>query len=465
MEHDRTIRSFGLKIITIAAIAILLFSTYTIFVMDNDGEGNSNALLSVDEGNEFKVIKKNDVVVHNIEVANVGVQPIIILLTADVIHVSAPGSIGNWSVRFLEAGVEITNTTIIAQDSKIIAVEVFASYYAVLHETATIKVTAQDAILPLSGPTNTSSTSQNNIAGEELILTTRVGTNYNPFIEIVPGTKDSLQVNALSPTTYRVKVSNLGFKLDSIRLIANVGSPVRGETRASETWRVSFSPSSLVQDLNSINDGVGYYAIVYVNVTAPTTAVFGHYPITITAGSVGGNDEDSMQIIARVPVPDLYAKAEDITFSRFPVMNGQDMIINITIHNNGGAVEDTFDVEFWMEDTIKAGDYTIIGIKTISPIGSQQETYATIKLTPELHPSIDDPITRPGIRIEIDPLDDITETDEDNNRVESDIEIIKEPATSPGYSASLMMIVGMVAVAAILAVGHKWKLSRKNDRE
>jgi hypothetical protein len=459
MEHDKTIRSFGLKIITITAIAILIFSTYTILISENEGE--SKALMSVDDANEFKIVRRNSAIIHNITIQNVGGQPLIVLLSSEVFSVSAPGQLANWSVRFLDGGTEITNVSVALGETKTIGVEVSAGQGTKLHETAKTRITGKDAYLPLSGPTNTTKTTQNAILGTELILTTRVGQSYDPHVEIASGTENMLYVNPNTETTFRVKVSNWGLELDSVRLIANVGAGVRGETRASESWRVTFAPSSLVQDLNSINDGIGYSAIVYINVTAPNTAVYGNYPITITAASQFGNEEDTTELIARVRLPDLYVKSEDISFSRFPVIDGQSMIINVTVHNNGGAVTEDIELEFWAEDTIKDDNYGIIGVASISYLGNQDEAYATIVFVPELHPSIKETLTTTGIRVNVDPLDEVIESDELNNQAYSNLEILKAPKTTSSYTASLFMMVGMIAVAALLATGERLKHKRK----
>jgi len=463
MVNDNKMRSFGLKVITIAAVAILVFSMYSIFLIDN--EGSSFAILSVDDANEEKIVKQGNSVIHNITVENVGAQPLIIFLTADIIDVTLPGVIGNWSVRFVMGGIEITNVTVDTGKTEIVGVEVHAGGDAVLNERATTRVTAMDA--KQSDPTNksTSRTEQDSVPGEELILTTTRGHDFQPRIEIAPGTESRKNVNPNTPTTFKVKVSNVGLKMDSIMLVANVGSPTRGDTRAGSSWTIRFSPGSLVPDLNSINEGIGYYAYVYVNVTAPDTAIYGDYPITLTAASQRGYEEDSTIIRAVVPIPDLYANADDIVFSRFPVIDGQEMTINVTIHNRGGAVEESFTVDFWIEDTQKPNHFNILGSATVGPILSQGEGYAYVVLTPELSPKDLETLTNVGIRINIDPVSEIVESDEDNNQVDSNLEIMRSPKSTSGYSASLLMMITMVGIGALLAASEKYKHKRRKNHD
>ena len=381
-------------------------------------------------------------------------------LSWEITTVTPPGSPTNWNARFMHNGIPITSITVPPAESETIGVEVSVTTAGVVHETATVRITGQDGYLPITGPLNTTRTSQNNIIGQEIILTTRVGRNYDPHVEIAPGTPDSLRVNALTSTVFEVKVSNFGLQMDSIRLLANVGSPSRGETRASPNWRVTFSPASLVQDLNSVNEGIGYFAIVYVHVTAPSTAMFGNYPITITAASVmGTTEEDTMELIARVPLPDLYATPNDVVFSRFPVIKDQEMKVNVTIHNNGGAVERGFDVEFWVEDTLKKDDFIIIDVVRVPAIENQGEYTASVTLTPEINPRVKETLVTTRIRIQIDPLDEIIESDEDNNRVIANLEIMQTPKSSPGFGASLWMVMGIAALAVALAAGSRWNAS------
>ena len=464
MVNDRTIRRYGIKLFTIVAVGILVFSMLSIYI--NDNEGVSYALLSVDEYNEVKLVRgqgaADRTIIHNITVENTGSRPVFVNLSAEVIDVTYPGSIGNWSVRFMYGGFEVTNITVDQDDTEVVGLEVNSGLTAQLHETATVRVTGEDLYANLPGPDmNTTNTLQGGHLGTSLLLTTICGQNYEPFIEIAPGTENRKEVNPTNPTSFRVKVTNMGIKLDAIRLTANVGSPIRGETRQADSWKVQFGPSALIQELYSFNEGIGSSTIVYVNVTAPSNAIYGDYPITITASSQFGTTQDSVKIRAVIPLPDLYAQVEDIQFSRYPVIDKQDMVINLTVHNGGGALEEEFIVEFWVEDAEKRGKYNIIGEVEVGPIGNGESETAVVLLTPDLGSNIYDTLTTLAIRIRIDSTATIIEANEDNNEVESNLEVLKVPDTGSGYGATLWMVVTMVALGAVLAAGEKWKSDRR----
>jgi hypothetical protein len=468
MKNDIMVRGYGLKIITVVAAIILVFSMLTIYINDNEGE--SFALLSVDEYNEVKIVRGQGAgertILHNITVENLDGQPLLVNLYAEIIEVTYPGMIANWSVRFMHGGIEITNITLNALSSDVVGVEVNSGFTAQLSETATIRVTAEDMRASLPGPDmNATDTLQGGRLGKALILTTIRGQNYEPKIEIAPGTDNRKEVNPNNPTSYRVKVTNMGLKLDTIRLKANVGSPIRGETRqASDDWTIQFGPSALVT-LNSFNEGIGSSTIVYVNVTAPAAAIYGDYPITITAVSQFGTTEDSMKIRAFVPLPDLYAEEDDITLSRFPVIDNQRMTINVTIHNDGGAVEESFSVEFWIEDSEKKGKFNIIGVVDVQPIGNGESSYAIIPLTPDLGPKIFETLTRLAIQIRIDSTSEIIEANEDNNVLHSNVEVLKTPDSGSSYSATLWMVVTMVGLAVVLTTGERYKRNRRKRQD
>ncbi|MCK4613166.1 MAG: hypothetical protein KAU14_00045, partial [Thermoplasmata archaeon] len=345
MADRRLTKSIGLKILTIAAVAVLLFSVFSIFL--NENEGQSKALLSVDTVNEEKIVERGNTVLHDITVTNdLGARKVVVNLSAQIMSVSLGGNASNWSVKFKYGGSYITSIEVDQGKTETVGVEVYAPISAVLHETATIRVSGEDGYPPISGPLNTTRCKQNNEFGTYLTLKTEVGKDYEPEITIAPGADNRKQVNPLTPTTFKVKVRNVGLDTDSYRLSYNVGSPIRGESRATATWKIIFSPSAYIQDLKSMD-----YTFIYVNVTSPSNAIYGDYPIAITAASQSSNSEDAVTILAVIPIPDLYANPDDIVFSRFPVIDGQEMAINITIHNKGGALEDDFAVNFWIEDT------------------------------------------------------------------------------------------------------------------
>jgi hypothetical protein len=464
MENSKSFKTTGLKVITIAAIALLLFTAFS--VMLNDNEGISHALLTVDEENEFKVVQKGHSVTHEITIENTGGNDVFVELFAEITSVTLPGTPGNWSVRFMSGNTEIENISIPQEGSgqhiATIGVEVSAPLNAILFETATTTITARDAYVPIAGTYtitdwNTSFAEQGGVTTNSLTVETMRGQEYQPEIEIAPGTDFRKKVNPNNPTTFLVKVSNLGLEMDSIRLRFNVGSPIRGETRATTSWKVVFAPSAIVQDLMSED-----YSLVYVNVTAPSDAIHGEFPITITATSQSGYTEDSMLIRALIPIPDLYIKEEDIIFSRFPVIDGQQMKINVTINNDGGALEDSFVVWFWIEDTNKENAYTFIDEVIVGQIDSYEVAYAEVTFNPELANKVKDTLTTVNVRIVVDANSEVIETDEDNNQAEGKLEIMQSGKAKSSFTASVWMIMAMVALCSVIAT-YNMKYRKKNE--
>ncbi len=389
-------------------------------------QGESRALLSVDTLNEEKLIEKGNTVFHNITVTNdLGARTVVVNLSAEIYEVSPPGNASNWSVKFKYGGSHITSIEVDQDKTETVDVEVYAPISVVLHETANIRVSGKDGYQG-TYPQNTTRCRQNGEYGTYLMLNTTVGQNYEPRVEIARGSEQKQEVNPLSPTTYKIKVRNYGLKTDSYRLSYNVSSPIRGESRATATWKVIFSPSAYIQDLESMD-----YTFIYVNVTSPSNAIYGDYRIAITAASQSSNSEDTVTILAVIPIPDLYANLDDIVFSRFPVIDGQEMAINITIHNKGGALKDDFAVNFWIEDTEKPGAYNIIGSIRVEAIMSYEAGFATVTFTPELSKRIKETLTTLLINIEIDAESEIIESDEDNNVVSNDIEVMRAVSQPP----------------------------------
>jgi len=456
MPDYTTLRNYAPKLLTIAAVSLLILTVFSLFVNQNQGE--SHALLSVDTNNDDKIVKRGESVLHNITVKNDNAgRNLIINLSYQIVSVSMGGNASNWSVRFWYVDHYITNITLDSNEEATVGVEVTAPHNAVLHETATIRVAGKDGYPPVSGPLNTTRTYQNGEYGTYLTLHTIVGQSYDvPHLGVPSDWNDRKDVNPLTPTMYKIRVTNFGKHTDSFRLTYNIGTPVRGESRATGVWRVRFSPSAYIQDLGSLD-----YTYVYVNVTAPADAQFGEYPITITASSRNSNYDGTTSLTAIIPRPDLYASAEDVDFSRFPVISGQEMTINLTVHNNGGALSEAFTVNFWLEDTDRQGAYNIIGSARVQAIENHGEAYATVTFTPELSNKITETLTTLKIRIEIDADSEVTEENEDNNVVNTQLEVMKAPKSSPGFDASIYMIFAIVGLAVVLAAGMEWDRRRR----
>ncbi|MCK4614540.1 MAG: hypothetical protein KAU14_07040, partial [Thermoplasmata archaeon] len=91
--------------------------------------------------------------------------------------------------------------------------------------------------------------------------------------------------------------------------------------------------------------------------------------------------------------------------------------------------------------------------------------FATVTFTPELSKKIKDPLTTLVIKIEIDAESEIIESDEDNNVVSNDLEVMKVPKAAPGYDASLWMVLGIIGLGVVLAAGAEWKRRRKKESD
>lgn len=388
--------------------------------------GDSNVLIEIRNEERAKLVEIHQSTIHTVTITNdLGEQNVSIHLAAEVASVSLEGNPSNWKVLFKFHDEYTNNMTLGVGETGIVEIEIFPSDDGLPGQSATIHITGYDAYLPLSGPMNHTRTLQNSQENTEIVITTTIGHDFLPNIEIASGSDRRKQVNPITSTSFMINISNAGFKSDSFRLTTTVGNPTRGETRTDGTWNITFSPSSFVQELNSITTGVGHYAFIYVNVTAPNTAIYGDYPLTITATSVNGNEDDSLKLHAVVPIPDLYLNTNDIVFCRFPVIDSQELTINITIRNMGGAVEESFAVDFWIEDSQKSGNYNIVGSTVVDFIASHGEGYASVVITPELSPKVLDTLTSVGMRITIDPVSEIVESNEDNNQVDSNLDIMK----------------------------------------
>ena len=417
------VRLIGVSLVTVVFLTLILTSV----------EGESNALMSINATNQFKNVKNGDIVIHEIIIENdIGNQPVFVEFFANITSVSEGGEISHWTVRFMDGDNEILNVTLDPEEKKTIGAEIYCDHETELDEQATTVITAWDAYHedpPVYEVMNATRTCQNELYGDSLTLVTRRAQNYEPRIELASGADIRQTVNPLTPTTFKINVTNMGLKMDTIRLLVHVGSPIRGETRATGSWKIIFSPTSFIQDLNSYNEGVGYFTIVYVNITAPSSATYGDYPITITAASQLSNKEDFMNVKAVIPIPDLSANEKDIEFSKYPAMEGEELSLNVTIHNDGGALEKSFRVFFWIEDPLKEGSFILIDQVEVSHIDFKANGTAEVTFIPLLGNNVNGSLTSLDIRIIVDADGEIIEADEDNNRVDHQLDIL--PETEP----------------------------------
>jgi predicted transcriptional regulator len=147
--------------------------------------------------------------------------------------------------------------------------------------------------------------------------------------------------------------------------------------------------------------------------------------------------------------PDLYISYGDIELSRYSPYSGEDITINVTIHNIGDS--DARDVEVLISPITRHGSkIPLDGIKqNIEFIGSENSTRLII-------PWMAEPPAVNIIKVTIDPENAIGELDEENNEATLNIYIIPPPIhekneTGPNIFEFTMPQISIIIIAALMS--------------
>jgi hypothetical protein len=281
-----------------------------------------------------------------------------------------------------------------------------------------------------------------------------IDTNSQVFIAIIAERDDvELSVDAKNDmklvypnreTRFNVFVTNTGWSANSIALTAKVIGVNSAE------WTVHVIYASL--------DGMksGEVEIGMINVTSPEVIAPGDYSLQIKA-KVGDYNNDTIILKARVDLPDF--SVSEVTPLYNPVLEGVKVTIKAIIVNNGGYAENIL-VRGEVEG--HNGRPERIPDVTIESITNYNETEAVFTWTALMTDKGNFTETW-TIRIRVDYLYSIDETNEDNNQGESITIVRGIEKTSVSFKLTpALMILGVMMVFTG-AVGLDRRSSKKKD--
>lgn len=156
-------------------------------------------------------------------------------------------------------------------------------------------------------------------------------------------------------------------------------------------------------------------------------------------------------VVEVVYYPDLSISTGDIELSKYPPMNGEDILINVTVHNIGDS--DAAGIKVKIYPITRSGSHLEdIDAIDITSIGLDNSTTISVpwRATP---PAVN------KLLVIIDPDDTIGELDKDNNRAEFNIYIIppeidrhEENPDVGEFTANQLYAVAIVAILAGITV-------------
>ena len=267
--------------------------------------------------------------------------------------------------------------------------------------------------------------------GEVLLFTDVVEADLPRTPGPAPGQPTRITGMIGGQTFFNLLIGNSGFTPQRFSLSGIVGSGTR-----AELWpnAITFEPSDLSPILN-----YGETWPVKMNVRVPVDAEPGIYQLTVTAQ--GKTAQSEFVYTIDVPEADLYI--DELTFSHLTILEEQEMTINVKIGNKGSKVADEFGVEVSARNP--DGGWEVIGIKNITT----GLNYGKTKMV-----SFNYKVGNEGlltIRARVDQDNDIRESDNGNNIVEEDLEVIKSQDVSGSFFTHILLIVASVGAVTIFS--------------
>lgn len=235
-------------------------------------------------------------------------------------------------------------------------------------------------------------------------------------------------------TRFNVRIKNIGWSANSITLRARIMDP----SAANWTVKVIYASFDGVKSDETV--------IGFVNVTSPDIMKPGDYSLELSA-DVGDYGGDELNVIARVSLPDLRVK--EIISLYNPVLHGVRVQITAVIENNGGYVEDISVRGEVMGHTKK---WERLPDAHIEYITNYNESIAVLSWEAEMTDKSNFSENW-AIKITVDDLFSIDETNDGNNQAESTIEVRGIEKTTVSFSpAPALMILGimLVFIAAVV---------------
>jgi len=245
-------------------------------------------------------------------------------------------------------------------------------------------------------------------------------------------------------TRFTVSIKNVGWSANSITLSARIVD----NSAANWTVRVIYSSFDGMES-QEIREGI-------INITSPETIEPGDYTLEIIA-HVGDFGRDTLNVEARVALPDLRIK--EVVSLYNPALHDSEVQFTAVIENLGGYVEDITvrgEVKGHENKWERLPDSHIESITNYN----ESSTILTWKAEMTDKNSFSETWT---VRITVDYLFSIDETEEGNNQGETTIEVRSiEKATVSFNLAPAFMILGIMMVfTAVVAFDRKSSRNRK----
>lgn len=244
-----------------------------------------------------------------------------------------------------------------------------------------------------------------------------------------------------SETRFNVHVTNIGWDVSTISITARI---VDDSAIGEDPWIVRVIYASL-ENMESGETRIGF-----INVSSPQMKEAGDYRLEITA-HVGAIGSARINVTARVEMPDFSVKS--ITPLYNPVLEGVEVTFTVVIENKGGYGED---VE--VRGEVKGHDdkWENLLPATIPEITNYNESATTLKWTALMNVRDDFQETW-TIRITVDYLSSIEESNEGNNQGEGSIIVreIEKASVSFNTQPALVILGVMVVFIASVALNRR----------
>ncbi|MFA5771858.1 MAG: CARDB domain-containing protein [Thermoplasmata archaeon] len=254
--------------------------------------------------------------------------------------------------------------------------------------------------------------------------------------------------------------------------IVNYTIPVKNTGNTNDSFSLSMSPPSgwsaeFRNSAGSVITSTGTIAPsqsadVILKITVPSSVSSGDYDATIIAASVGNiSKSDTLLITTNVttlqitpPVEmDFATSSQDIRYTpRVDIVDGNEVLIVATISNNGTSKTPKATVGFYLdgrEASNKIGEATI---PEIAPKGTEKASIKWIAVA-GVH----------EIYVKVDPSNNVSEINEDNNIASVEIVAAQKPATTEGEGKGFVPGYELFIFVTAMGVGlltrkHKLKI-------
>ena len=262
----------------------------------------------------------------------------------------------------------------------------------------------------------------------------------------VDGNNERKLVYPNKETRFNIFVTNTGWSANSISLSAKI----IGENAVG--WAVRVIYSSL--------DGMksGEVEIGMINVTSPESIPPGDYSLQIKA-LVGDFNNDTLIVKARIDLPDFSVREVIPLYN--PVLDGVEVRITAVIENNGGYAED---IQVRGEAIGHTGKPERLEDVTVDFITNYNASEAVFTWKSIMTDKFNYTETW-TIRIIVDYLQSIDETNEENNQKEAIIIVRAIERTSVSFNPAPALIMLGVMLVFTAAVGLDRRFPGKRNRD